>query len=92
MEGRILTLHPQGKEGVNICARKYETIRDAILNSLSESKQLSFKELTKSVGELVAGHFEGSIAWYVTTVKLDMEAREMIQCSRGKGPQKISLT
>lgn len=92
MEGRILTLHPQGKEGVNICSRKYETIRDAILNSLSGGKQVSFKELTRSVAELVEGRFEGSVPWYVTTVKLDLEAREMIQCSRGKGPQKISLT
>ena len=92
MNDRILTLHPEGKEGVNICTNKYTTIRTAILRSLEENKQLSFKGLITSVKQKVAHDFKGSISWYVTTVKLDLEARDLIHCQRGRGPQSISLS
>lgn len=91
MPDRILTLHPDGKEGVNISSQKYEMIRDAILSSLADHEQLTFQKLIDSVREKVEKTFEGSIPWYVTTIKLDLEARGMILCKRGKGPQKIVL-
>ena len=34
---RILTLHPQGKRGVNIEKEKYRIVRDAIIGVLSAS-------------------------------------------------------
>ncbi len=91
-KNRILTLHPNGKEGVNICTQKYTTIRDAILASLDKGNPMSFKDLIQSVHKKVESDFEGSVSWYVTTVKLDLEARNAIRCVRGNGPQRISLT
>ena len=91
MHERILTLHPEGKEGVKICAQKYKQIRNAILDALDTSQEISFKDLTQSVLSQLQGNFDGSVPWYVTTVKLDLEAREVIRCVRGRGPQKISL-
>jgi hypothetical protein len=35
--------------------------------------------------------FEGSIPWYVTTVKLDLEARGVIERVPGPGEQKLTL-
>ncbi len=34
MEEKILTLHPQGKRGVNISRAKYETMKKTILEVL----------------------------------------------------------
>ena len=37
------------------------------------------KDLTEEVRHKLAGHFDGSISWYVTTAKLDLEARGMTE-------------
>lgn len=50
-EEKIQTLHPKGKQGVNISKDKYDT----------------------------------------TTVKLDVEARNLIVCDRNSSPQMIRL-
>ncbi len=92
MSNRIMTLHPAGKEGVYICAEKYKMIRDSILGTLShQEKPVLFQELIHSVRNDLGDSFKGSISWYVTTIKLDLEARDLIHCARGRGPQKITL-
>lgn len=91
MESRILTLHPEGKEGVNISQEKYTVIRKAILEALEEYEQVAFKDLLQIVKGELAQSFKGSVPWYVTTVKLDLEARKEIVCKRGRGPQVVSL-
>lgn len=75
------TLHPQGKNGVNIATAKYEQVRDAILASLSDSGPVTHAEFLKDVQARLEG-FEGSINWYVETVKLDLEARNLITHDR----------
>jgi hypothetical protein len=90
---RILTNHPQpGKQGVNIDRRKYEMIREAILECIGAQGEITFKELTAEVRRRLAGSFEGSISWYVTTVKLDLEARGEIERIPGRKPQHLRLT
>jgi len=91
MDDRILTLHPQGKEGVNISASKYSSIKESIIKALDSSSPMTFKDLVSYVRSDLADAFEGSISWYVTTIKLDLEARNLIQCKRGKGPQQLTL-
>jgi hypothetical protein len=39
----------------------------------------------------VNGKFEGSVTWYVTTVKLDMEARGEIKRVTNSRPQLVKL-
>ena len=78
MEEKILTLHPDGKQGVNISKEKYETIRQAILSIIEEQKETLFKDLPAEVERKLEKDFDGSISWYVTTVKLDLEARGLI--------------
>ncbi|MDH3251716.1 MAG: hypothetical protein OEM41_02925 [Ignavibacteria bacterium] len=90
-EARVLTLHPEGKKGVNIDKEKYRIVRDAILGVLKEEGTVTFNELMKRVHTRLRGRFRGSIGWYMTTVKLDMEARKQIVCDRGSSPQTVRL-
>ena len=92
MEEKILTLHPEGKEGVNISKAKYDQMRGAILGSIRDHGEISFKELSGAVESRLTEGFEGSIGWYVTTVKLDLEARGEIERVPGKSPQRLRLT
>ena len=88
---RVTTLHPQpGKLGTSIDAARYHTVRSAIHQVLEEQGDLSFTELTEEVAALLGSSFDGSIPWYVTTVKLDLEARREIICYRGGKRQIIS--
>ncbi|MCB9244953.1 MAG: hypothetical protein H6606_00860 [Flavobacteriales bacterium] len=90
-EGRILTAHPAGKQGVRISAEKYHSIRDYIFNCLLEQPGLSYKELDARANQELKD-FEGSVSWYVVTVKLDMEARGEIERIPGSRPQRIRLS
>ena len=90
-EEKILTLHPQGKAGVNISKEKYQQIRNMILRSLEGREALTFRGLMEEVGQTLEGKFEGSISWYVTTVKLDLEARGVIERLPGASPQRLRL-
>lgn len=90
MTDRILTLHPDGKQGVNIEALKYEEIKQAILASLTH-RELLFRDLPAAVSAHLTAPFDGSIGWYTTTVKLDLEARGLIERVPGHSPQKLRL-
>jgi hypothetical protein len=91
MVGTIQTEHPQGKQGVNISQAKYDVIRDAILETLDTHGEMTFKALSQTVNEKLQGKFDGSISWYVTTVKLDLEARQIIKRVSTTGPQRLQL-
>ena len=92
MEDRILTQHPKKKKGGNIQQDKYEKVRDAIEVSLREEGVQTFHALGEAVNQKLAGNFDGSISWYFTTVKLDLEAHGVIVCHRKNGqPQMIRL-
>lgn len=90
-EEKILTLHPEGKQGVNISKRKYDMIKAAILESLHERGEIAFKDLPDEVTKRLAGNFDGKIMWYVVTVKLDLEARGLIERVPKESPQRIRL-
>ena len=91
MEEKILTLHPQGKQGVNIDRAKYDTIRAAILGATSAEGEIRFKDLPAAVEEALEEPFDGSLSWYITTVKLDLEARGLLERVPGSSPQRLRL-
>ena len=92
MEERILTLHPDpGKSGVNISKEKYDLVREAILESIHEQEGITFKGLTEAVKGRLLCRFDGSVPWFVTTVKLDLEARGTIERIPGSKPQRLHL-
>ena len=86
---KILTLHPEGKNGVRIDLKKYETMRDSILSSLKESGTATHTELLNNVRNDIGDNFEGSVMWFFETVKLDLEARGAIVRQMDKIQKKI---
>lgn len=92
MKDMIRTLHPDKKQGVNISREKYDVIRNAILCVLlKEKKEMTFMNLSRAVEKEVNGNFDGSVMWYVTTVKLDMEARGEVKRVLNSRPQLVKL-
>ena len=91
MKVMIRTLHPAKKQGVNISKEKYEIIREAMLCVLKTQKEISFMNLSRAVEKEVNGKFEGSVTWYVTTVKLDLEARGIVKRVPNSRPQLVKL-
>jgi len=48
-------------------------------------------DLSRAVEKQVNGTFEGSVMWYVTTVKLDLEAQGEIKRVQNSRPQLVRL-
>jgi hypothetical protein len=92
MSERIMTLHPDGKQGVNIEKEKYEAMRQAIVTALQAQQPQTFSGLEQAVSTQLADNFDGSVSWYFTTVKLDLEARNILMRVPGTRPQQIRLT
>ncbi len=90
-ETRILTRHPRGKKGVNIEREKYDLIRSSTLQGLKLKGALTFTEMAELVEKKVAGRFEGSVLWYVEVVKLNLEARKIIERISGTRPPKYRI-
>ncbi len=88
-EEKILTKHPLGKSGKNIDRKKYETLKKAILSAL-RNKELTHTELFNHLNKSLKSKFSGNISWYGETVKLDLEARKIIERTSSK-PQKYRL-
>lgn len=87
---QIQTLHPdKSKTNKRISLEKYNYIREALLNIL-QSKVLSHTELMESLYQQVKDSFEGGVQWYGETVKLDLEARKIIERT-GTKPEKYRL-
>lgn len=89
IDERIQTLHPTpGKRGVNISRTKYEQVRSAILDALAGGVELTFTELAQTVEAQLADRFDGSIPWYTVSVKLDLEARGVLERTESR-PQRL---
>lgn len=88
-EAKILSKHPQGKRGRNISRQKYETIKRAMLSAL-RNRELTHTELFSQLKKRVKGKFSGNVSWYGETVKLDLEARRLIERTATK-PQEYRL-
>ena len=91
MKDMVKTLHPGKKQGVNISREKYDTIRKAIMSELRSNKEMTFMKLSRAVEKEVRGKFDGSVMWYVTTVKLDLEARGEVKRVPNSRPQLVRL-
>lgn len=87
---QIQTLHPQaGKINKRISLEKYLVIKENILSILSNSEP-THTELMERIYENLKDTFEGGIQWYGETVKLDLEARGIIERT-GSKPEKYRL-
>lgn len=85
----ILTRHPQGKSGRTMSKQNYEIIREAMITILQD-QELTHTELFNLMNYHLKGTFAGNISWYAETVKLDLEARGIIERT-DKKPQTYQL-
>ena len=80
-------------EGTRIDAAKYEAVRAAILRAVPEEEEgILFKDLPRAMADLLPGREipgGGSTTWYCTVVKLDLEARGLIERVPGARPQRL---
>lgn len=88
---RILTQHPQGKKGVNILKTKYDFIKDFILKTIEENGQISYSNLSDKAVEDLSDNFDGKVAWYIVSVKLDLEARGIIERVPKTSPHELRM-
>ena len=89
IEEKILTKHPQGKSGKNISRQTYDLFKDTVL-SILKNRELTHTELFDQLNKKLKGKFSGNINWYGETVKLDLEARKLIERTDSR-PQKYRL-
>lgn len=90
-EEKILTLHPDGKAGVNILKRRYDVVRETLLNILEKEGQITFESLADKTIAAIEKDFDGKPLWYVVTVKLDLEARGIIKRIPKTSPHQLAL-
>lgn len=91
-EDKIMTLHPQGKKGVNITLAKYTQIKKFILDTIRTKEEITFEALTDLAVSKLTAKFDGKVIWYVVTVKLDLEARKLIERIPKTSPHKLRLS
>jgi hypothetical protein len=82
-EEKILTKHPGGKHGKNINKLTYEKVKETIISVL-QNKELTHTELFNQLNKNLKGKISGNISWYGETVKLDLEARKIIERTDSK--------
>ncbi len=82
-----------GKQSTRIDRWKYDLVRKAILQAVPKRGDgVEFRELSSLVkARLNAEDLGklGSLSWYVTTVKLDLEVRHQIRRVDGVKPQRL---
>ena len=88
-EEKILTKHPSGKSGRNISKQTYGLFRQTI-ESVLRNEELTHDKLMDQLNKALRGKFSGNIGWYAETVKLDLEARKVIERTASK-PQQYRL-
>ena len=84
-----------GKTAKKITAHKFNLVREKILRVISQSgESVAFADLPGLVAsELTSAQEEelGSVAWYVTTVKLELEMRGELERLPSVTPQRLRL-
>lgn len=83
----IQTLHPDpNKTNKKISLAKYLFIKEHLLIIL-QNQELTHTELMEALYAKVKDNFEGGVQWYGETVKLDLEARGLIERTNTKPVQ-----
>lgn len=93
-EERVVCETPTpGKRPTRIPAWKYDLLRRAILDVVPvDGGGLAFKELPAAVSRRLSADERrrlGSVSWYTTVVKLDLEVKGELRRLDGSRPQRL---
>ncbi|NRB53693.1 MAG: hypothetical protein HRU41_38935 [Saprospiraceae bacterium] len=91
MEEKIMTLHPTGKKGVNILKRRYDQMAETLLGIVRQHGEITYSDMNDIAEKELDGKFDGKIPWYVVTVKLDLEARGILERIPKTSPHKLRI-
>lgn len=86
--------HPAGKHAVRMEVTKYELLKVAIIECLKAQETATHTEIYQWILEEFEKSnikFEGSVQWYMESVKLDLEAKNII-LRIGKNPIRFQLS
>ena len=93
---RILTLHPDGKQGVHIERSKYDLVRAALLELVpADEEGIALGSVRDALADCLHRRGfprEASVGWYTIAVKQDLEARGELEIVPGKRPQHLRRT
>jgi len=88
-------LHPNPeKQGTRVTKATYEAYRDAMLKVVPDTETgIEYGQLSEAVRPHITQDILESTSpmWWVTTVKLDLEARGLIKRIPGRGKQRVRL-
>lgn len=95
-EGKVLCETPTpGKKTTRIAKWKYDLIRTAILAVVPSNDQgVEFSKLPELIERQISADDLkrlGSVSWYTTTVKLDMEVNGVIERVPASKPQMLRI-
>ncbi len=90
-EERIMTRHPQGKKGVHILKRRYDFIKEFIVRTIEAAGEISYEQLNDIAIEQLRNTFDGKVTWYIVSVKLDLEARNIIERIPKTSPHRLRM-
>lgn len=91
--GRTMMKNPNtGRDDTTIATEIYEPVRDAILAALDAEDELSNEDLYDEVSRRTPPEMweTAKLLWYVTTVKLHLEANEWL--TKKGSPQILQIT
>jgi hypothetical protein len=94
MDQKMQLKHPQGKKAVRISKEKYDLLKSLLLTYLRSRGESTVGEISTAIKKNLKTrrkHFEGSLAWYLEWVKLDLEARKIISRIPGTSPQQYRV-
>ena len=89
---RVTMQNPNtGRDDGTIAKRMYDPVRAAILDAIGDAGTLPFAQLPAEVEARTPPELweDASLGWYTTTVKLDLEAKGLIE--REGSPQQLRL-
>jgi hypothetical protein len=86
---QVQTKHPLGRRNKPVERHDYEIFKAAIVSAL-RSRELTHTELLNELTGSLKGTFSGNVGWHVMVVKLDLEARKVIERT-SSSPQKYRL-
>jgi hypothetical protein len=79
------------KRGGNISKERYNIMNAIITEALKANGEMTFQELARAAEAQLTGKFDGSILYYLTATKLDLEAKKVIERVPGTKPHKVRL-
>lgn len=79
----VQTKHPLGKHNKPIDKSVYELFKKSIISALKK-EELTHTQLLAKLKKKLKGKFSGNVGWNTMVVKLDLEARKMIERTRTK--------